>query len=105
MPSTPFIILTPANTNIGGMRPLLCLGLALLMFIAATVGSLHNHHDLADHADCTICAAAHQPAATPASPALPAIPPATMPVLFALLVLAAPVFRPISLLRSRAPPR
>lgn len=105
MPSTPFIIPAPANADNGGRRPLLCLGLALLLFIAAACGSLHNHHDLADHGDCAICAVAHQPAATPASPALAGIPAAAMPVLLALPVLRAPVFGPISLLRSRAPPR
>lgn len=105
MPSSPFIISAHAIVNNGRMRPLLSLGLALLLFIAAALGGLHNHHDLADHPDCAVCAASHQAEAAPVGLPLPVIPPAALPVLFALLVLTAPVFRPASLLRSRAPPR
>jgi hypothetical protein len=108
MPSSPFNILAHASADNGRMRPLgplLSLGLALLLFFAAALGSFHNHHDLADHPDCAVCAASHQADAAAVGLPLPALSPAAPPVLFALLVLTVPLFRPASLLRSRAPPR
>ena len=105
MPSTSRILLAHATADNRRMRLLLSLGLALLLFFAAAFGRLHNHHDLADHPDCAVCAAASHAGTTSARPTLPAVPLPALPVLFALLVLTVPVFRPASLLRSRAPPR
>jgi hypothetical protein len=86
-------------------RPPLSFCLVPVLFLALVLGSFHHHHDLKDHPDCAACAFVHHTDATaPAGPALVTIILPVLPVLFVLRVLTPSTFRPVSILRSRAPP-
>ena len=92
------------SSRIGRER--LALDLAALLLLVAVLGSFHHHHDLAAHPDCAVCAFVHHADATaPVCPTLVTLILPVLPVLFVLQILTPPAVKPISLLRSRAPPR
>ncbi|MEW6518230.1 MAG: hypothetical protein AB1461_02340 [Thermodesulfobacteriota bacterium] len=82
----------------------LALGLAMLLLVAASLGSLHHHADLKAHADCAICLAVHHcPAAASPPPSLTEQLSPLFLLLFFMLP-AAVIARRTTSVQGRAPP-
>jgi len=79
--------------------------LALLLFSATLVESLHHHDDAADHPDCSVCVAALHHCADSALPSPLLLPlPQLSPTLFPDFVLPTAAARPRYAPGNRAPP-